>query len=287
MHTLTDPGFRPQQLLQSLLLLASMAALLGLMGWLFAGPEGMVWALLVGLLAGVLGPGLSPGLLLRHFQARELSARRFPRLQGLVLELSRRAELEQVPRLYWLPDSQLTAFTVGSGEDTALALSDGLLRALTPRELTGVLAHEISHIRHHDLWLLNLANTVGRLTALLGQFGQMLVLILLPLSLVGGVRISWPALVLFIVAPWGSLLLQLALSRSREYDADQGAVDLTGDSVGLAMALEKLERFQRFNWLNPWHWGYSPAPGGNLLRTHPITPKRIQRLLDRHHLAMF
>lgn len=286
MHSLTLQRFRAQHLIHSLLLLASMAALLGLMGWLFAGAEGMVWALLVGLFASVLGPGLTPGLLLRHFHARELSPRRFPQLQQVVLELSRRAGLDQVPRLYWIPDNQLNAFTAGSGEHAVLAVSDGLLRALSPRELTGVLAHEISHLQHNDLWLLNLAGSVGRLTALLGQFGQILVLLLLPLSVVGGVQISPLVLLLLILAPWGSLLLQLALSRSREYDADLGAVELTHDPVGLAMALKKLERHQEISWLNPWHWGRRQGPGGDLLRTHPITPKRIERLLGYRRMTI-
>jgi heat shock protein HtpX len=182
-----------------------------------------------------------------------------------------------VPRLYYVPSAMLNAFAVGSPRDAAIALTDGILRHLDLRELTGVLAHEISHVRNRDLWLMNLADLTGRLTRMMSLLGFGLLIIGLPMWLGGAGHLPWLLLPLLMFAPQLTVLLQLALSRSREFDADLDAAGLTGDPAGLASALVKLERHQRGLWeriLLPGH----RLPEPSLLRSHPPTEERIARL---------
>jgi heat shock protein HtpX len=124
----------------------------------------------------------------------------------------------------------------------AIALTDGLLRSLTPRELTGVLGHEIAHIANDDLRVMGLADSISRLTHLMALLGQITILFSVPALLLGIVQVSWPALLLLAAAPQLALLAQLGLSRVREFDADRLAAELTGDPHGLASALAKIER---------------------------------------------
>ena len=190
------------------------------------------------------------------------------------------AGLPRVPRLYRVPAPALNAFAAGSREDPAIALTDGLLMSLEPRELAGVLAHELSHVRARDVWVMTLAAVVGRMTSLMSFFGQMLLFILIPVSLFTGQGVPLLAIVLLIFAPTISGLLQLALSRTREFDADVGAIELTGDPRGLASALAKLER-QRGGWMQRLFMARAPS----WLMTHPSTDERIRRLmaLERAH----
>jgi heat shock protein HtpX len=157
-----------------------------------------------------------------------------------------------------------------------VAVTAGLLRQLNPRELAGVLAHEISHIRHRDLFVMSLADAFSRVTAFLGQAGQLLILLSLPAWL-AGMAFPWLGALVLLLAPVASALLQLALSRAREHDADVGAVQLTGDPMGLVSALVKLQEKQG-RWLDkvlrPGRGDTQPA----LLRTHPHTQDRIARL---------
>jgi heat shock protein HtpX len=169
------------------------------------------------------------------------------------------------------------AFAVGSPEDSVVAVSDGMLRLMGPRELAGVLAHEVSHVAHRDLWLMALADAIGRLVALASLFGQLLLLVTLPLALVGMAEVPWLALLVLILAPSAVNLLQLALSRAREFDADLGAAELTGDPEGLAAALGRLERRTGRAWEDLLMPGRR-VPEPSLLRTHPPTEERVERL---------
>ncbi|MDX1711726.1 MAG: zinc metalloprotease HtpX, partial [Rhodovibrionaceae bacterium] len=171
----------------------------------------------------------------------------------------------------------LNAFSLGSPKDSAIAVTDGMLRNLNLREFAGVMAHEVSHIRHNDLWVMGLADTITRLTRIMSLMGIVLFFINVPLLLVGQAVIPWLGVLVLIFAPTLGSLLQLALSRAREYDADMDAAGLTGDPEGLASALEKLERHQgRF-----WEEIFAPGrriPDPSLLRTHPATEDRVTRL---------
>ncbi|MFQ6021239.1 MAG: zinc metalloprotease HtpX [Acidiferrobacterales bacterium] len=264
-------------LFQSTLLLGGMAGLVGLLGWLIAGAKGIVWAAVIGVVVLVLSPRASPRLALRLYGARPLGLGDAPGLYTLVEMLARRAKLPHLPQLYYIPAQMMNAFTVGNREQAMIAVTDGLLRNLTQRELTGVLAHEISHVRNNDMWVMTLADSVSRLTGMFSLLGQLLLFINLPLILMGRGGISWFAIVLLIFAPTVSMLLQLALSRTREFDADLDAAEITGDPIGLALALKKLDRYQG-NWLRRILMPGRRAPDSWILSTHPKSEERVRRL---------
>lgn len=264
--------------LQSLLLLGAMGLLCAGLGWLLAGRDGMLLLLAGGVLSLMIGVQLTPRTVLAMYRARPLAPVQVPALYRLVEDLSREAGMASAPTLYHLPTGLVSAFSVGSGQRAAIALSDGLLRALTLRELAGVLAHELSHLRHHDTWVMALADLVSRMTHFLSLLGQLLLLINLPLLVFSDVSIPWLLVLLMIFAPGVSALLQLALSRQREYDADTGAVALTGDPRGLASALRRLEDLQA-NWFEHLLLPGRRVPEPSLLRTHPPTEERVRRLL--------
>ncbi|GIX30869.1 MAG: Zn-dependent protease [Porticoccaceae bacterium] len=263
--------------LQSVLLLASMGAVVGLLGHWLWGPDGLVVFLSLALGGLLLGHGLSPRLALALYGARPLRAEEAPGLYALVEELSRRAGLERIPTLWWVPSPLLNAFAVGTRRDAAIGLTDGLLRNLDARELAGVLAHEVSHIRADDLWVMGLADLMSRTAHLLSLLGQLLLLFNLPLWATAGVHLPWGALLLLVAAPLVVTAAQLALSRTREFDADLNAAALTGDPEGLASALARLETLQG-GWLERLFWGRG-LPQPSWLRTHPPTEERIARLL--------
>ncbi|MCB2055200.1 MAG: M48 family metalloprotease [Geminicoccaceae bacterium] len=264
--------------LHSALLLGGMAALLAGCGWILFGAGGALW-ILVGSIAGfALGPQVSPAWLMRAYGARLLDRTAFPEGVALVEALAARAGLRRAPSLHYLPSRMLNAFAVGRGEDAAIAVTDGMLRTLDRRELTGVLAHEIAHVRNGDLWIMGVADAMSRLTGLLSYAGLLLALFALPLALLGMPLLPLAGGLLLIAAPTIGSLLQLALSRSREYDADLAAVELTGDPLGLASALGKLERLQGRYWEEILLPGRR-MPQPSLLRTHPPSEQRIARLM--------
>lgn len=182
-----------------------------------------------------------------------------------------------MPALYYVPSATVNAFAVGTRHASAIAITDAMLRTFSPREIAGVFAHEVSHIRINDLWVMAFADLCGRLTRMLSTAGQILLLLNLPLLMFTSHGVSWTAILILVFMPLMSALIQLSLSRSREYNADFGAVELTGDPHGLVMALEKMERYHR----RPCKRILRPR--GRLsklswLRTHPLTEKRIERL---------
>jgi heat shock protein HtpX len=264
-------------LVQTVLLFGGMLLLLALIGSAIAGTTGLWWATILGLLFLLFGQQISPQWVLRAQRARPLMPYEAPALHQLVQALAQRAKLITAPRLYYIPQEMPNAFTVGSGQEAGLGITAGLLQRLDQRELTAVLAHEISHIQHNDMRVLAFAGLVTRLTGLFSGLGQFLLFINLPLLLMGRATISWLAILLMIAAPTLSGLLHLALSRTREFEADIGAVKLTGDPIGLASALRKLEQSQA-SWLKMLVPGYR-LPESAVLRTHPNTKERIERLL--------
>jgi len=133
--------------LQSLLLLIVMGSFLGLLGWLLWGEAGIIWLLILGTILLVLNPIASPWLIMRLYRAVPLSSYQAPDLNLALAELAQRAGLTKTPSLYYIPSSMANAFTVGRRNEAAIAITDGLLRSLNYREMVGVLAHEMSHIR--------------------------------------------------------------------------------------------------------------------------------------------
>ena len=265
--------------LQTALLVAALALLVAYLAWFIGGPV-LAWAALLGVVVlATNNPIASPRLLMSLYRARPIRQAEAPRLYAIVHELSRRAGLERLPVLYLVPTRLMNAFTTGDRQDAAIAVSDGLLRRMALRELTGVLAHEISHVANGDIRVMAFADLVSRVTGMLSLFGQVLLLISLPLWLLSAADIPWLPILLLLFAPTLSALVQLALSRSREYEADRSAAELSGDPEGLAAALQKLER-QRGGL---WERLFMPTqriPEPSMLRSHPPTEERVRRLLD-------
>ncbi len=268
-----------RNILQSALLLVGMLGLLSLCVWIVFGPEGTLWALGGWLLALLLSPRISPRLLLRLYRAQRLHPRQFPAGFGILEELSRRAGLDFVPALYYVPSATLNAFTMGRGDDVVIAVTDGMLRTLGRREFAGVIAHELSHVRNNDLWVMSLADSISRLTNLMTLAGAILLIVNLPFLLTGQAQVSWLLVALLLLAPTIGNLLQMGLSRAREYDADLDAAALTGDPAGLASALMKLEHHHSRLWEQLLLPGRR-IPDPSLLRSHPPTEERIERLMS-------
>ena len=265
--------------LHTMLLLGSMLALLALLGWLVAGRTGILWAVILGGILVFFGQQVSPQLVLRMYRARPLTAAEAPQLYQIMAELTQRAQLPYVPALYYVPSRMLNAFAVGTRRNAAIGLTDGILRGLNLRELTGVLAHEMSHIRNNDMRSMNVADVISRITSLFSTFGKFLLLFNLPLIFMGSAPVSWWAILLMIIAPFISGLLQLALSRTREFDADLDAIQLTRDPVGLMNALQKLEYYSTSMWQQVLFPGRG-VPDPSIFRTHPHTKDRLARLQE-------
>jgi len=266
-------------ILHTVLILAMMATLFSILGWIMFGTAGLFSALILVGVFVIWSPKISPRLVLRMYGARQISYKEAPGLNDIVGVLSRRAHLSSLPKLYYVPSRIMNAFSVGNRDDSAIAITNGIVRFLNWREIAGILGHEVGHIQNNDLWLYSIADVLSRITSLLSLFGQLLIVLYFPLLLFSQMRISLLFIVLLIFAPALSILMKLSLSRTREFDADLTAVKLTGDTLGLASALKKMEQYQRSIWDALFMLGRN-VPEPSMLRTHPHTEKRIERLLS-------
>ena len=173
-----------------------------------------------------------------------MSPHQAPDLYAALQEFAQRAGLPRPPVIYCVPTKMLNVFTTGSPDNAAIAITDGLLNTLSMRELNAVIAHEVAHLKNNDLWIMNLSDTISRVTSFFSMSGHFLLLLNLPLLLASGHHVSWVGILVLIFAPTIVVMLQLALSRTREIDADLYAALLTGDPEGLTSALTKMERYQ-------------------------------------------
>lgn len=265
-------------LLHASVLLLAMGLLFGLLGWMVFGVPGVFMSLVLSLLVLMSTPRITPAIILKMYGARELSRPEAPGLYSVTDVLARRAGLTEAPHLYYVPSTVMNAFSVGTRESSAIALSDRLVRYLSSRELTGVIAHEMSHIRNNDLRLHTFADMMTRITSLLSFVGQVLVIVYLPMVFFTSARVPFVLILVLVFAPTLSVLLQLALSRNREYAADTTAVTLTGDPEGLASALKKMDTYEQKLWdilILPGR----KVPGPSMLRTHPHTEERVRRIM--------
>lgn len=269
--------YRLRNYLHSLLLLAGMLVLLSLIGWLLAGPPGILWFFLAGLFIVISVPRITPAFILRLHGAQPLTPAEAPQLYHIVIALAEQAGLKNVPALYYIPNSLMNSFTTGLHENATIAISDGMLRQLDARELTAVLAHELSHIYSNDLLVMLVADVISRLTSVLAFTGFFLISIYIPLYILTDDQVPWLLLIVLMMAPTISALMQLALSRSREFNADTEAVRLTGDPLALASALEKIDRYQG-GWFERMLMPNRRVREPSLLRTHPLLGDRIKRL---------
>jgi heat shock protein HtpX len=254
---------------------------------LVAVPTALMWGAMGALAAGVLiaivcplAVRMPPEAVMRLYQATPVP-RDESQLSSLVDVLAYRAELPARPELYVIPSLTLNAFAAGSREHSAIAVTEGLLRRLSLSETAGVLAHEMAHIRNNDLLVLGLADVITRILQLMSYVALGLALFNVLALVRGDDTISWWAVLLLYLAPALSSLLQLGLSRAREFKADADAAALTGDPGSLATALRRLETYTGHFWedlMFPVPARRVPHP--SVLRSHPETEERIRRLLD-------
>lgn len=264
-------------MLRSLIPIAVMGCVLLACAWLVGGATGAVLALGAVLVLSVAGPSLPSHAAMRLYGAIPLHPAQVPGLYRELAHLADRAALPVTPRLYRLRTATPAAFTVGSRADPAIAVSDGMLYLLGGRERTGVLAHEVAHIASGDVTLMRLSDLLRRFTAFLCNAG--LIALLLLALLVPGTIVPIGAVLLLAAAPFGLGLLQLAVSRGREFAADAAAARLTGDPQALASALHKLEQVNRWS-LQRVLGQLSGFEVPSCLRTHPETGERIARLVQ-------
>lgn len=260
-------------------LLAAMAALLAYCGWIIAGWRGIAWSAIAGLVGLALVRRLPSQMFLAAMRAELLPPEQAPELTARFAALCRRAGLLPVPPLYHLDEALPLAFSLGQGVDAAVVIADSLLVGLTQRELSGILAHEIMHLRNHDIRLQQVGLVLGWLARAMSQFAAAFVLIGIAMRVFSLAQLPILALAVLIAAPLGINLLRLALSRSREAEADLGAADLTGDPAGLASALNRLRLYQE-RLLRQFIPTAHPLHLPTLFADHPPTEERIRRLLQ-------
>lgn len=280
-------GHRVSNVVKTTVLLAALSALVLAVGQLAGGPRGLLVAGAVVLVMNFGSYWFSDRLALAMNGARPLAPGAAPELEALTAQLAQRAGLP-MPRLYVVPTATPNAFATGRNpEHAAVAVTTGLLERLGRRELAGVLAHELSHVKNRDTLIMTVAATLAGVITQVAQWafwwGG---------ALMGGDRDddrpnALATLGLLIVAPLTATLLQLAISRAREFDADASAAALTGDPRGLASALARLEEGNQARHLNrspatAHLFIVNPLSGGGVLSlfaTHPPIEARIERLL--------
>ena len=224
------------------ILLAVLTALLVWIGDMLGGRQGAIIALLLAGGMNFFSYWFSDKIVLKMYGGQEVSAQDDPELHGLVQDLAQRAGLP-MPKVYVLPQDTPNAFATGRNpEHAAVAVTDGIRRILTKRELAGVLGHELSHVKNRDILVSTIAATLAGAIGYLAQMAQFAMFF-------GGNRDRDDEggggniiglIVMMIVAPIAAMLIQMAVSRSREYGADEGGAKVTGDPLALASALRKL-----------------------------------------------
>ena len=221
-------------------LLAALGGLLIAVGGLLGGRSGLVLALVLAVAMNAVVYWKSDSLALRANGARELAPDELPRLRAIVADLAARAGLP-MPRLYVVERPEPNAFATGRDPShAAVAVTRGILDLMDERELRGVLAHELSHVRNRDTLVGTIAATIGGAISFLAQMAQFQMLFGGRDDRNGGGGLG--ALIAIILAPIAALVIQLAVSRGREYGADRSGAQLTGDPEGLAEALLALDR---------------------------------------------
>lgn len=265
-------------------LMAAIIALFVLIGGLIGGKGGMLMALLFGGALNFFAYWNSADMVLRMYQAQEVGPHNAPDLYQMIAELATRANLP-MPKVYVINEEQPNAFATGRNpENAAVAFTTGIMRALNYSELRGVAAHELSHVNHRDILLSTISATVAGAISAIASMAMWF-----------GVRDengnrNWLAgLLIGIFAPMAAAVIQMAISRSREYMADQGAAELTNEPLALASALYKIENIARgvplqtaedhpataqMMIINP----LAGIGSDNLFATHPSTSNRILRL---------
>ena len=274
-------------MMKTAILMAAITALFMAIGSVLGGHQGMVLALLIALGMNFFSYWFSDKLVLRMYNAQEVDERSAPQFYRMVRELAQRAGLP-MPRVYLIDEDAPNAFATGRNPDhAAVAATTGILRVLSERELRGVMAHELAHVQHRDILISTISATMAGAIGMLGNFAM----------LFGGRdsegRQTNPlvGLIVMILAPIAASLIQMAISRAREFEADRGGAEISGDPAALASALDKIHRYAQGMPLEAAERHpetaqmmiMNPLSGGGikgLFSTHPPTEERIARLME-------
>lgn len=273
-------------LMKTAILMAAITALFMAIGSLLGGQQGMILALIVALGMNFFSYWFSDKLVLRMYNAQEVDEASAPQFYGMVRELAQRAELP-MPRVYLIDESAPNAFATGRNPaNAAVAATTGILRVLSERELRGVMAHELAHVKHRDILISTVSATMAGAISMLANFAM----------LFGGRdnegRPANPlvGLLVMLLAPLAASLIQMAISRAREFEADRGGAEISGDPQALASALQKIHRYAQGMPMEAAERHpetaqmmiMNPLSGGGLrglFSTHPSTEERVERLL--------
>lgn len=260
-------------ILRTSLLFLGIALLVLMVSYMLMGVSGLIWVGIILAFTLFMGSQLPVHYIMRFSRARRLHPSEVPFLFDIVKQLAQRAKLERIPQLYYIPSGTINAFATGQRQDAAIAVTHGILQQLTPREITGVIAHEMSHIMNNDVRFQGLIAVMTRMVRFFSFFGLVTLMLNIDQFLMGQALVSFLILSLLILAPYLSNLLMLAISRTREFDADLEAARLTGDPNGLADALQKLDYYSKFSGKAMWQ---NAIP--SWLSTHPALMERVSRL---------
>lgn len=269
---------------KTIVLLTGMTVLLVMLGGYFGGAGGMMIALLFAGGMNFYAYFFSDKVVLAHYHAKPVSAEEAPRLYRIVQTLAEKADIP-MPAVYIIHEQTPNAFATGRNpEHAAVAITEGLLRLLNDEEVEAVMAHELSHVRHRDILIATVAATIAGAIAMIANMMQWG-------AIFGSNRDRNPLvmIVLAIILPLAAGVIQMTISRSREYKADEGSARLTGHPEWLQSALRKLENYNRNGFVagatpeNAHMFIISPFSGkkmqfGNMFRTHPTTQQRLERL---------
>ncbi len=272
--------------MKTAMLMAAIVALFGMIGAALGGQQGMLIALGFALVSNFFAYWFSDKMVLRMYNAQEVDEQSAPQFYRMVQELAGKAGLP-MPRVYLIDEAAPNAFATGRNpEHAAVAATTGILRVLSERELRGVMAHELAHVKHRDILISTISATMAGAISALANFaiffggrsddGR-------PANPIAGLLVS-------LLAPFAAMLIQMAISRAREFEADRGGAEISGDPQALASALEKIHRYAQGIPLAPAEAHpetaqmmiMNPLSGGglaSLFSTHPATEERVARLM--------
>jgi heat shock protein HtpX len=272
---------------KTIVLMVGLTVLLVFAGGALAGRQGMIMAFIFASVMNVISYWFSDKIVLRMYNAREATEAEAPVLYGITRDLAMRMNMP-MPKVYIIPSEALNAFATGRNpRHAAVAATEGILRALTREELAGVMAHELGHVTNRDILIGTVAATIAGAISMLAHMAQWAMIF-------GGGRRdreegpggAIAAIAMIILAPIAAGLIQMAISRSREYEADATGARISGNPLALANALRKLQAGSQRVPLDATPatahmFTVSPLRGGgivNLFSTHPPLEQRIARL---------
>ena len=272
--------------LKTAILMAAIMALFGGLGAVLGGGPGMLIALLFGGAMNFFAYWFSDKMVLKMYNAKEVDETTAPQLYNMVQELAQRAQLP-MPRVYLIDEEQPNAFATGrNAEHAAVAATTGIMSVLTERELRGVMAHELGHIKHRDILISTISATMAGAISALANFAVFF----------GGRDSDGRAvnplagILVMMLAPLAASLIQMAISRAREFEADRAGAEISGDPQALAAALDKIHKYAQGITLAPAEAHpetaqmmiMNPLSGrglSGLFSTHPSTEERVARLM--------